>query len=294
VSGDKARVAVITGASSGIGLVTAKALAAQGYRIIGHGRDPGRIASAEAEIRAAGPGVSVEMLRADLALISEAVRLADEIAARTDRIDLLINNAGGTSNAQAMTAEGHEATFTGNHLGHFVMTQRLLPLLRKAAAGSPAGAVRILNTSSSASEYTPGLNWDDLQMFKDFIPIRAYSNAKLANVLFAQALGKRLAGSGIVVHSMHPGAVDTNFLSYADPATQEHMRTNGMITAEQGADTLIWLATAKRPGELTGEYWSERDLRPMNPFALDPENAERLWRESEKLAAALTPEPSSA
>src|SRR5947209_2777719 len=119
------RVAVVTGASSGIGLATAKALAAQGWRIIAHGRDPGRATAAEAEIRAAAaPGARVEMIRADLSLVREAVRLADEIAARTDRIDVLLNNAGGAPKEQVITPEGNEATFTGNHLGHFVLTNR--------------------------------------------------------------------------------------------------------------------------------------------------------------------------
>jgi NAD(P)-dependent dehydrogenase (short-subunit alcohol dehydrogenase family) len=279
------RVAVITGASSGIGLAAAKALAAQGWRIIGQGRDPGRMAAAEAEIRAAGDG-RVEMLRADLSLVAEAARLADEIAARTDRIDVLLNNAGGTPKAQEITVEGNEATFTGNHLGHFVLTDRLLPLLRKAAADSRPGATRIVNVSSSAHEHTPGLNWDDLQMFEGFVPIVAYCNAKLANVLFTRSLAKRLEGSGIVVHAVHPGAVDTNFVNRADEGTQQYLRSMPLLSAEDGADTLIWLATAAEPAETTGQYWHQRAVSPTSPLAEDMDAAERLWRESDKLAAA--------
>jgi NAD(P)-dependent dehydrogenase (short-subunit alcohol dehydrogenase family) len=281
--GDHFRVAVITGASSGIGLVTAKALAAKGFRIIGTGRDPQRIASAEAEIKAAAaPGVPVEMLRADLSLVSGAERLAEEILERTEKIDVLINNAGGTSNGQAITAEGNEATFSGNHLGHFVLTQRLLPRLRKAASSAAPGAIRIINVSSSAHEFAPGFDWDDLQSIKNFVPIQAYCNAKLANVLFTRQLAKKLNGSGIVVHSMHPGAVDTNFINYADPGTQEHLRTNGMITAEDGADTVIWLATASTAGNSNGQYWHQREAIPTGPLDT-PESAERLWSESERL-----------
>jgi NAD(P)-dependent dehydrogenase (short-subunit alcohol dehydrogenase family) len=281
------RVAVITGASSGIGLVAAKALASQGWRIIGQGRDPGRIAAAESAIRAAAaPGVQVEMIRADLSLIAEAARLAGEIATRTKRIDVLLNNAGGAPNAQVITAEGNEATFTGNHLGHFILTNRLLPLLRNAAAQSAPGATRIINVSSSAHEHTPGLDWDDLQMFENFVPIRAYCNAKLANILFTRALARRLEGSGIVVHAMHPGAVDTNFVNRADLGTQQYMRSRPMLTAEQGADTLIWLATAAQPGETNGAYYHERATLPLGAAASDTEAGERLWRESEKLAAA--------
>jgi NAD(P)-dependent dehydrogenase (short-subunit alcohol dehydrogenase family) len=281
------RVAVITGASSGIGLVAAKTLASQGWRIIGQGRDPNRMAAAESAIRAAAvQGVQVEMIRADLSLVAEAARLADEIAARTRRIDVLLNNAGGAPKEQVITAEGNEATFTGNHLGHFVLTNRLLPLLRNAAAQSAPGATRIANVSSSAHEHTPGLDWHDLQMFENFVPIRAYCNAKLANILFTRALARRLSDSGIVVHAMHPGAVDTNFVNRADQGTQKYMRSQSLLTAEQGADTLIWLATAAPPGETTGKYYHQRAEAPPSAAASDAETGERLWLESEKLAAA--------
>lgn len=278
-------VAVITGASSGIGLVTAKALAAQGWRVIAHGRDPARCATAEGQIRAAAaPGAQVEMIRADLSLVSDAARLADDIAGRTDRVDLLLNNAGGTPKAQEITAEGNEATFTANHLGHFVLTNRLAPLLRKAAADSAPGSTRILNVSSSAHESAPGLNWDDLQMFENFVPILAYCNAKLANILFTRSLAQRLAGAGVVVHAMHPGAVDTNFVSRADEGTQQYLRSIPLLTAEEGADTLIWLTTAPEAGATTGQYYHQRAVSPTSAAAEDMDAAEKLWQASAMLA----------
>ena len=281
------RVAVITGASSGIGLAAAKALAAQGWHIIGQGRDPDRMAAALSAIKAAAAsGAAVEMIRGELSLVAGAARLADEIAAKTGRIDALLNNAGGTAKEQVITAEGNEATFTGNHLGHFVLTARLLPLLKSSAAQSPQGATRIVNVASSAHEVSKGLDWSDLQMFKNFVPIRAYCNVKLANVLYTRALAKRLSDSGIVVHAMHPGAVDTNFVNRADQGTQRYMRTQSLLTAEQAADTLIWLATAAAPGTTTGQYYHNRQAVPTSAAANDAEAAERLWRESEKLVAA--------
>ena len=281
------RIAVVTGASSGIGKEVAKALAARGWRIIGIGRDPVRSAAAESEIRAVANGGSIEMIRADLALLSEAARAAAQIAALTDRIDLLVNNAGGMAKQKVVTHEGLEANFCSNHLGPFLLTTRLLPLLRACAAASPPGRVRILNTSSDASEMIPGLDWDDLQGLKQFNAGLAYCRAKLANVLFARALAKRLAGSGIVAHAMHPGAVDSNFASHADEATQARIRTYRSVTPAEGADTLIWLATADEPGRSSGGYFHRRQPRPASAFADDAANADRLWEESEQLLATV-------
>jgi NAD(P)-dependent dehydrogenase (short-subunit alcohol dehydrogenase family) len=281
-----ARTAVITGASSGMGLFAAKALAAQGWRVIALGRNRTRTERAEAEIHAAAlPGVVVNMIRADLALMSDVVRAAKEISATTDRVDVLLNNAGGTAAQQTITSECNEATFAGNHLGHFLLTTRLLPLLRAAADKSAPGDTRIINVSSSAHESSPGLQWDDLQMFDNFVPMRAYCNAKLANILFTTALSKRLAGTGIVVHAMHPGAVSTNFWSHADEATQRYAQTKELISTEQGADTLVWLATAAEPGKTSGGYYYQRKQIPASAAAQDGTAAERLWAESEKLVA---------
>jgi NAD(P)-dependent dehydrogenase (short-subunit alcohol dehydrogenase family) len=282
------RVAVITGASAGMGLVAAKALASQGWHVIATGRDPQHCAEAEAEIRsAAGPGVRVDMIRGDLALMSEAVRIAKEVAAKTDRIDVLINNAGGAAKEKAITAEGNEETFASNHLGHFILTHHLLPLIRATAARSAPGATRILNMSSSAHETSAGLNFDDIQMMENFVPIKAYCNAKLANIYFTRVLAQHLAGTGIVVHAMHPGAVNTNFVDRADAGTQAYLRNIKLLTPEQGADTLIWLVTAPEAGETSGKYYTERKAVPGSAAANDPVPAERLWRESEKLAAGF-------
>src|SRR5882724_7544261 len=282
------RVAVITGASSGIGLAAATALASQGWRVIGTGRDQARIAHAESQIRAAAaPNVRADMIRVDLALLADTTRAAGEIAALTDRIDALINNAGGTAKARVLTADGNEATFAGNHLGHFVLTNRLLPLLRAAAARSARGATRIINMSSSAHTYAPGLNWDDLQMVENFVPMPAYCNAKLANVLFTRALAERLADEGIVAHAMHPGAVDTNFITHADEGTQKYMRGLDLLSAQDAADTLIWLVTAAEPGTTTGGYFHQRKRIATSAAANDEAAAQRLWVESEKLTARV-------
>lgn len=279
------RTAVITGASSGVGKATAQALAAQGWDVIGIGRDPQRTAAAEPDIRAASTGGRVHMIRADLALMAETAQAANEIAALTDRVDVLVNNAGGIAREKVITAEGNEANFASNHLGHFLLTQRLLPLLKRAAASAPEGSVRIINVSSDASEMIPGFDWDDLQLFKGFNSGRAYCQAKLANVLFARGLAQRLADDGIVAHSVHPGTVESNFASHATEATQAYIATLEHLTPEQGADTVIWLATAEEPGQTSGGYYYLRKPRTPNPLIDDKATVDRLWEESEKLVA---------
>lgn len=280
------RVAVVTGASSGIGKEVAKALVARGWRVIGSGRDAGRIAEASAEILAGANGAgAIELLSADLSLMADAARLAAEITARIDHLDLLVNNAGGMTDRLEMTGEGLEANFAGNHLGPFLLTQRLMPLLRAAAVDAPAGATRIVMTASDASEMGGPIDLDDMQNLKRFNPGLAYCNGKLANVLFARALAVRLAGSGIVAHAMAPGATDTPFFGYAPEETQAYTRDLPKLTVAQGADTLIWLATAEEPGSSSGGYWERRAPRPPHPQVDDPAVVERFWTESEKLVA---------
>lgn len=286
-----ARVAVISGASSGIGLAAAKVLAAQGWRVIAMGRDLGRSRDALAHISsAAANGARVDMIRADLSVMTEADRAAREIGQLTDRIDVLINNAGGTSAAIALTADGNEAVFASNHLAPFLLTARLLPLLKRA--GRDQAPARIVNVSSSAHEASQGIDWDDLQSMGNYIPILAYCNAKLANVLFTRELARRLGeGAGIVVHAVHPGAVDSNFYAYADEGTQEFARTTTLISPEQAAESLIWLATSDEAAQSTGRYRSESEWATPNALALDESSARRLWTESEGLIARDLSEP---
>jgi NAD(P)-dependent dehydrogenase (short-subunit alcohol dehydrogenase family) len=279
------RVAVITGASSGIGKETARTLATQGWQVFAIGRDPERSAAAEAELRAAAPDADVTMIRADLALMAEAERAAAEIAAHTDHIDVLVNNAGGMATDMIVTPEGYEANFAGNHLGPFLLTNRLLPLIRAAAADAPPGAVRIVNTSSDASEMIPGFDWDDLQLFDHFSSGRAYCQAKLANVMFARGLATRLAADGVVVHAVHPGTIASNFASHAPESTQAYMRTLDSMTPAQGAEALVWLATGDEPGRSTGGYYHQHKPTPPNPLADNGAAVERLWDESAVLLA---------
>ena len=280
------RVAVVTGASAGIGKAAAKALAGMGWRVIGVGRNPARSLEALAEIRQHAPDAQIDMVVADLALMSQARRAASEILALTDRIDTLLNNAGGIGKEMVVTPEGNEAIFAGNHLGPFLLTSQLLPMLKRTAAARP-GAVRIINVSSLATDLSPGLDWDNLQMLDNHVAPLAYCAVKIANQMFTRALARRVAGDGIVVNAMHPGVVETNFTSYADEATQaasvESMQY--AVSPERGADTLVWLATAPEMGLPGGGYFHDRQPVAMHRQALDEAETERLWHESEAIVA---------
>ncbi|MFA7602718.1 MAG: SDR family NAD(P)-dependent oxidoreductase [Novosphingobium sp.] len=283
------RVAVVTGASSGIGLETAKALVGTGWHVIGQGRDPERSARAEAEIRAAcADGGRVDFLRANLSLMAETKRLADGIKALTGRIDVLLNNAGGVRDKRYVTSEGTEETFAANHLAPFLLTRELMPLLETAAAGSAPGSVRVLAVSSLAYLQPQGMNWDDLQRLNgEFPAAAAYCEAKLANQLFNVALGARLSDKGIVSQALVPGPVKTNFANHGDEQMQAYMKTADGLTPEEVAKTLVWMATAPETGGESGRMFYDMREVAVQPHGKDQAAAERLWNESEILLASM-------
>ncbi|UVO54298.1 SDR family NAD(P)-dependent oxidoreductase [Sphingomonas sp. SUN039] len=272
------RTAVITGASSGIGKEAAKALAACGWHVIGQGRDAARSAAAEAEIRAVATG-RVDMLSCDLSLLSDTARMADEIAALTPCIDVMLCNAGGMRQELVVTPEGNDASFAGNHLGHFLLVQQLMPQLRAA------GHARVISTTSDGSFYCKRIDWDDLQLLHKWDSGASYCLVKLCNVLFTRELARRGAADGIVAHAFHPGVVGSNFTSHVPESTRTYMATLDAQMPEVAAQPLVWLATSAEAGASTGLYWNKGVSEAPNPIALDDEIAARLWAESEKLIA---------
>lgn len=285
---DQPRCVVITGASSGIGKASAETFARMGWHVIGTGRDPQRCVQTEAQLRALAPaGGRVDFLRGDFEDMREVRRMAAAIAALTDRIHVLVNNAGGVRDAFYRTTEGLEATFAANHLAPFVLTRELLPLLERAAQDSPAGTVRIIAVSSSGHMGCAGMRWDDLMMGQDFAPTTAYCQAKLANLLFTRELDRRVEGKGIVAQAMHPGRVGSNFASHGDQAMQSYMAANDCIPPEQPARTIAWMATAPEAGRPGGRYFHDMAEVESAPQARDDEAAARLWRESERMIAQI-------
>lgn len=277
------KTAVITGASAGIGKATAMALGKQGWRIIGVGRNPQRCDEVSAELER--EGVSVEFLRGDFDSMAEVKRVASEIAGLTDRIDVLVNNAGGVRDKRYETVDGLEATFAANHLAPFLLTRELLPILQ--ATAKDAGEARVIAVSSSAHEYIPAMNFADLQFEQNFSTGATYCQAKLANLLFSRELARRHGGNGIVVQSMHPGIIASNFYSYGDETMRSHHGAESGNPPEHAARTIAWMATAPECGEPSGRYFHDCAEAEAKPQALDDVAAKRLWDESEAILARL-------
>jgi NAD(P)-dependent dehydrogenase (short-subunit alcohol dehydrogenase family) len=280
-------VAVVTGASSGIGKSTAIKLAALGWQVIGVGRDPRRSAAAEAEIAAAAGDGGFTMLRADFTLMAEVKRVADQVASRTERLDVLVNNAGGVRDRQYITAEGTEATFAANHLAPFLLTRELMPLLKASAATRPPGTTRVIAVSSTAHRMAEGLDWDDLQSLGDVQPTFAYGRAKLANILFTRELARRAEPDGIVAQVMHPGRVASNFAAHGDEGMRAYMASADTVPPDEPAETLTWLATEPEGGHPGGRYFHQKAEETPAAAAQDDAAARRLWTESETLLAKL-------
>ena len=281
-------VALLTGTSAGIGKAAARMLVAQGWQVIGTGRDAERSAAAVNEISAACcNGGSFTLLRGDFTLMADVQRVADEVKALTPRLDVLINNAGGVRDRLITTTEGTEATFAANHLAPFLLTRELLPLLKSTAASQPASTVRVIAVSSSAHRHSQGFNFADLQSFDTGHAVAAYCQAKLGNILFTRELARRAMPDGIVAQVMHPGVVASNFASHGDQAMQTHMASALTVSPDEPAETMVWLATDPAGGHNPGRYFYRKAEEVPGDAALDDAAAARLWSESEALLKSL-------
>jgi NAD(P)-dependent dehydrogenase (short-subunit alcohol dehydrogenase family) len=250
-------------------------LAKRGGKVVPVGRDAGRLARAAERIEAAG-GQTVDPVRADFASLSEVRELAAELLDRHPRIDVLVNNAGTYTRRRELTEDGFERTLAVNHLAPFLLTNLLLERLR---ASAPA---RIVVTSSDA--HRGGLlDFDDLEMERGWSGLRAYSNSKLANVLFTRALARRLEGEGVVANCFHPGVVGTRLvrgglISVAWTAVRVFGRR-----PRSGADTLVYLARSLEAEDITGRYLVDRRPSQLLGQAADADAAELLWEISESM-----------
>ena len=281
----KSKTIVVTGATSGIGRATALGLAKLGSRLILVGRDAGRAEETRAEIQRVTGRNDVEVLRGDFARLAEVRRVADELLARTEAIHVLVNNAGVTMMKRTTTPDGFETTFAVNHLAYFLMTGLLLPRLRAAAP-----AARIVNVASDAHRWG-ALDLDDLQNERQFKAMKVYGQSKTANLLFTRELARRLAGSGVTVNALHPGAVATRLGRGNGPVLDLVQRAIGLFmkSPEQGAATSIHLASAAALEGVSGRYFADQKEKQPAAHATDDVTAKRLWEISEGLTSFRYP-----
>ena len=270
---------VVTGATSGIGLATAKALVREGVSVIGVGRSRERCREAQRQLRAINPLVNVDYCVADLSLQEQVRALAADIRATLAGggkagLDGLVNNAGTFTYWLMLTMEGFEMQWAVNHLAPFLITLELLPLLQAAPAA------RVV-TVSSGSHYGASLNWDDIQLRRHYDGLRAYAQTKLANVLFTLELNRLLGErSSVRAFAADPGLVKTDIGCKGTPALVrwfwEHRRAGG-VTAEETAAGIVFLLKEPAIQQAADIYWKAGAPIPASPQALDQATAQRLW-----------------
>ena len=268
------KTAVITGANSGMGKASAGMLAEKGYHVVMLVRNKERGKEALEELQKEYPR-SFDMILCDLSDAQSVHDAAEEIRMRYSSLDVLLNNAGLITTKRQLNNEGLEMQLAVNHVGHFILTMKLLPLMQEGT--------RIIQVASGAHKWGE-IHFDDLTLEKNFRPFKAYGQSKLANVLFAEALSRRLKPNGITVNSCHPGAVGTNM-----GVNRETGFGRGIMrllkpffrTPEEGADTAVFLATDPSVAKITGKYFYNRKPMSLVKKAQDQKLSEKLWKWTE-------------
>jgi retinol dehydrogenase 14 len=269
---------LITGGTSGIGNATAVAMAAMGANVVVVGRNQERGGAAVEEIKAQSHNESVELMLADLSVQAEVRRLAEEFLERYDRLDVLVNNAGLVQSKRTETPDGIETTLAINHLAPFLLTNLLLGCLEQSAPS------RVITVSSEAQRWGT-MDFEDMQSRRKYRGFPVYGMTKLANIMFTYELAERLDGTDVSANCLHPGSVGTNFGQNNRGAMALFFRTFKpfMRSPEQGADTLIWLASSPEVDGVSGKYFSDRKEIEAKKVAYDPAARRRLWEISEEL-----------
>ncbi len=273
------KVVLVTGATGGIGKVTALELAKMGATVVLVGRNPTKTASVVAEFQQnlAGKG-KVDSIIRDLSSLADIRQVAETFLSKYDRLDVLVNNAGGFFAQRLESVDGYEMTFALNHLNYFLLTRLLLDVLKKSA---PA---RIVNVSSGA-HVDQSVSFDDLQRKQKYSSWRVYGESKLMNILFTRSLAKRLDGSGVTVNALHPGFVATSFghgkgmMGFFTKIAQKLLA----ISPQEGAQTSIFLASSPTVEGVTGKYFSKSQEQKPSAQAMDDQAAEKLWQLSEEI-----------
>lgn len=280
----KGRTVVITGASGGIGLEAAVAIARMGARVALVSRPGQKANRAFDEVRVRSQSADVTLHTCDLSSMTDVRRLAADIREQYAKLDVLINNAGTVNQTRRITADGFELTFAVNHLSHFVLTNLLLDRL---IASAPSRIIHV----SSAAHRGGDLDFDNLHYeHGGYSILNSYSRSKLANVLFSNELARRLNGSGVTSNSVHPGGVLTNIWNRTPWWVQPILvfAKPFMLSAEEGAARVVMVATSSEMDGRTGGYYERNKLTETSPDASDRQLAMRLWTASETMTAERT------
>ena len=275
---------LITGATNGIGLECSVDLARRGAKVVLVGRDAARTEASVATVRARSGRSEVSSLLCDFSSQASIRDLARDFRAQHDRLDVLVNNAGGVNKTRWLTVDGIEATFAVNHLGYFLLTNLLADLLVKSA---PSRVVVV----ASLGHRRGTIDFEDLGYEKGYAIFAAYARSKLANVLFTNELSRRLSGKGVTANSLHPGTVATNIWSgaptWAKPLITLLARPF-FISAEKGGQTLTHLAASPEVEGVTGKYFEKNKAVWPSRTAQDEALARRLWDVSAKMVGLET------
>lgn len=271
------RTTLITGATSGIGKETALALAKKGHAIYMLVRNTAKGEELRQEIITQTGNKDIFVIECDLSDLKSVAQAAANIKAKLFNIQVLINNAGGIFNEREVSKNGYEMTFALNHLGHFLLTMSLMPLLQK-------GQARIINVSSEAHKMGKP-DFSDLQSTQNYSAMKVYGTAKLFNIYFAKSLAEKFKEKGILAFALHPGIVKTQFGTELSGFSKFLMTLASpfMITPEKGAETSIYLATEPRLDKFTGLYFKKKRVAKPAKIAENEEARNRLWQVSETL-----------
>lgn len=275
----KDKVCIVTGANSGMGLVTATALAGMGAEVVLLCRSQQRGLSARDRIAGDLPNAKVDLITADLGSLGGVRAAAAAFKSKHDRLDVLVNNAGMVADGYSVTDYGVELTFAVNHLGPFLLTNLLLDPLRAAEQG------RVVTVASEVHRLAKP-DFDEFALKYAYGGYRAYCLSKLANILFTLALAKRLQDTRVTANCLHPGAVGSNFGQSGSALMRAVVRLSRpfLRSSEKGAETAIYLASAVEMAGVSGKYFSDKKIIAPSKTAQDCELAERLWRLSVRLS----------
>jgi NAD(P)-dependent dehydrogenase (short-subunit alcohol dehydrogenase family) len=272
------KVCLVTGATGGIGLITAQKLAAQGARVVVVSRSAAKCAEAVTQIKAQTGNNQVTYLAGDLSGMAQVRSVAEQFLAQYDRLDVLVNNAGAVFANRQVSADGYEMTMALNHLNYFHLTTLLLDRL---LASAPA---RIVNVSSDAHKMA-SIHFDDLMSEKKYSAFSVYGMSKLANVLFTYELARRLEGSGVTANALHPGFVASNFGRSNGGMWNMFMPVVQLfaINPQAGAATSIYLASSPAVAGVSGQYFDKQRPVKSSPASYDTAAQRRLWEVSAAL-----------